>query len=567
MLDCAPIGMHAATRNILRNETLAAWVPVAVFVVCYLPFLGKPFHIDDPMYIWAARQIQAHPLDFYGFSVNWHGTTTPMVEAMQNPPLVSYYIAAAAAVVGWSEVGLHLAMLLPAIGVVLGTYHLARRLSAAPLEAALAGAFTPAFFVSSTTVMCDVLTLCAWVWAVLLWMRGLESRRPSLFAASAALVAVAALTKYVGIALIPLLLAYTALKERRRAAATLWLCIPLAALLGYEWFTRRIYGRGLILDAASYANDVRRGGGWAGAVRLATGLAFTGGSYLTALFYAPRLWSRRGWAVGLAITAAVATVLLAARTIGTFPLVDDDGLRWPIVAQYALLVALGTSVVALAVTDLAAARDADSALLLLWVLGTMVFAIRVNWSINVRSLLPMMPAIAVLLVRRVARQGRVPLDARPARRAWPVIAGAVASIAIGYADLRMAATARDGARWAASVLSRENRAVWFQGHWGFQYYAEQFGLRAVDLVQTIANPGDAVVIPGSNTNVFELPPAAATQRAETDFYPLAWLTTLGLPVGASFYSDVWGPLPFALGRVQSETYKILVLTSRIGPPK
>ena len=45
-----------------------------------LPFLNKPFHIDDPVYIWVADQIRRHPLDFYGFSTNWHGVTKPMYE-------------------------------------------------------------------------------------------------------------------------------------------------------------------------------------------------------------------------------------------------------------------------------------------------------------------------------------------------------------------------------------------------------------------------------------------------------------------------------------------------------
>src|SRR5258708_3519590 len=35
------------------------------------PFLAKPFNIDDPLFIWLAHQIQVHPGDPYGFSVNW----------------------------------------------------------------------------------------------------------------------------------------------------------------------------------------------------------------------------------------------------------------------------------------------------------------------------------------------------------------------------------------------------------------------------------------------------------------------------------------------------------------
>jgi 4-amino-4-deoxy-L-arabinose transferase-like glycosyltransferase len=116
---------------------------VLVFVGCLLPFAAKPFHIDDPMYVWAAQHIAAHPWDFYGFVVNWDGTVTPMATVMKNPPFVSYYLAAVAQFVGWSEVALHAALFLPAVGVVLGTYSLSRQLTGRPGEATLTAALTP----------------------------------------------------------------------------------------------------------------------------------------------------------------------------------------------------------------------------------------------------------------------------------------------------------------------------------------------------------------------------------------------------------------------------------------
>ena len=82
------------------------------------PFAGKAIHIDDPMYLWAAHQIQSEPFDFYGFDVNWYGNEKSMVEANKNPPLVSFYLAFSAALLGWSELALHLAMLLPAMAAI-----------------------------------------------------------------------------------------------------------------------------------------------------------------------------------------------------------------------------------------------------------------------------------------------------------------------------------------------------------------------------------------------------------------------------------------------------------------
>ncbi len=46
-----------------------------VVLAVLAPFLAKPFNIDDPLFLWTARQIQAHPADPYGFhgQLVWNG--------------------------------------------------------------------------------------------------------------------------------------------------------------------------------------------------------------------------------------------------------------------------------------------------------------------------------------------------------------------------------------------------------------------------------------------------------------------------------------------------------------
>jgi 4-amino-4-deoxy-L-arabinose transferase-like glycosyltransferase len=100
-----------------------------------VPFAGKAFFIDDTLFLRAAQQIQYHPLDFYGFSLNWFGYTTPMTVAFDNPPLTSYYIAFAAWLLGWNEWALHLAFLLPALAAVGGIFTLAKSYCERPFTA------------------------------------------------------------------------------------------------------------------------------------------------------------------------------------------------------------------------------------------------------------------------------------------------------------------------------------------------------------------------------------------------------------------------------------------------
>src|SRR5207253_10583948 len=127
-----------------------------------------------------------------------------------------------------------------------------QRLSGSPLLAALLMLFTPVFLVSATTVMCDVWLLALWVWSVDCWLRGLERHSYRLLLLASLLAAAAALTKYFGLSLIPLLAVYTLVRERRLTSRLLFLLIPVATILIYEAMTKAKYGQGLFSNAMVY---------------------------------------------------------------------------------------------------------------------------------------------------------------------------------------------------------------------------------------------------------------------------------------------------------------------------
>src|SRR5438045_8572147 len=109
-----------------KPQALLALITAAALA----PFLNKAFYVDDPLFIWMAQQIIRHPLNPYGFDVNWSSFTQPMSAVMQNPPLCSYYIAAIGSIFGWSEMSLHAAFLFWATMSILGTLAPARRFHA-----------------------------------------------------------------------------------------------------------------------------------------------------------------------------------------------------------------------------------------------------------------------------------------------------------------------------------------------------------------------------------------------------------------------------------------------------
>jgi tetratricopeptide (TPR) repeat protein len=133
---------------------------------------------------------------------------------------------------------------------------------------------------------------------------------------------------------------------------------------------------------------------------------------------------------------------------------------------------------------------------------------------------------------------------------------AFGAFAVAAADGRLANTAREAAGWLAAKYGTPPGRLWFQGHWGFQYYLQEKGARPLDFLASSPTPGDFIVIPSSEAGGYELPPAATTLEEVLALSSNAWLTTMDRTIGAGFHSDFWGPLPFALGVIEPDRYYV-----------
>jgi 4-amino-4-deoxy-L-arabinose transferase-like glycosyltransferase len=531
-------------------------------LICLLPFSDKAFHMDDPLFIRAAQQIIKHPFDPYGFPIVWYAHQLPMSRVNQNPPLASYYAALLGLVAGWSERALHLGFILPALVVILGTYRLARRFTKKPFLAAAATLLAPGFFVSATGVMCDTMMLALWILAVIFWMEGLdEPVKPIALAVSSLLIAACALTKYFGVSLIPLLLAYSVIQKRRIGSWVGFLLIPVFLLGAYELGTHALYGRGLLSDGLFYTAGTRKSD-WEGISlfgHVLVGLAFAGGCTLPALTFVPFLWSRKQILAG-----GVLGMLLGFSLFNGWVNLDTTRTRsdwivfhWALVnSELLVCIAGGVAVWALAVADFWKRRSAASVLLLLWVVGTFCYAILVNWVVNARSLLALIPAAAILIARRF---DEIQISSARWRRlafVAPLVVSGAVSLGVASGDMKLANSSRKMANYIHQKTLSESGAVEFQGHWGFQYYMESFGARPLEQGEYGSHPGDLIVFPVNNTNVFELSEKTIVQSV-TDLEVHSWVATMSPQLGAGFYSSIWGPLPFAIGRVPNERYYIL----------
>jgi hypothetical protein len=527
------------------------FILAAITVAVLAPFLDKAFHIDDPLFLWMAQQISKHPLSPYGFDVNWTSSPEPMWIVMQNPPFCSYLIATVAAILGWSEVALHLAFLLPAIAAVLGTYSIARRFCPDATTAALLTIFTPVFLVSGTTLMCDILLLACWVWSIELWLAGLQREKTRLLVLSAILATTAVLTKYFGIALVPLLATYTIARDRRLSPRIAFLLLPVAATVGYEVWTKAQYGHGLFAEAAAFTRASALAHPNSLVAKLCTGLSFTGGCLFSALFFFPDK-SRKLLTAGLG--AMVALLAYYYFFFPPFPKLVSENNRTAVLIEAAIFATIGLAVIVLALGDLTKSRNPDSILLTLWLIGTFYFATFCNWSITSRTILPMVPVAAILLVRRLT-PAEMPFSNRISGR-WRVFAAAIVSLAVATADCRQANSARDAAYSFQRRFRTERSTIWFQGHWGFQYYMQRWGAKPWNAARSEIVSGDIMVIPLNSTAVVAIPPEKLFEREEVRFDTIPFFTTFGHGTGASFYSSVRGPVPWAIDHVPPERYYV-----------
>jgi hypothetical protein len=403
--------------------------------------------------------------------------------------------------------------------------------------------------------MCDVMMLALWMWAIVLWVEGLDEReRPLYLAASGVLIAACTLTKYFGLCLIPLLIAYSLFRRKRAGAWLAYFLIPIFILAAYEYWTRALYGHGLIWGAFHYKTAVTQLTTRSG--RTLVGLIFAGGCTLPALTFAPLLWSRRHIIYGELLAAFLAACFYFG-WIPMGPIYDSE--RWlhqhklVITVQALLYLAGAICILALSIADLRRNRDATSLLLFLWIAGTVVFAAGMNWTINARSLLPLVPAVGIVIARRLDELRLPATRAQSLAVAACLIVSAAVSLWVATADMALARTARAAAQFVQQKTHGDVSSTWFQGHWGFQYYMQQFGAKPLDQFANGVKFGDLVVIPVYNTSLSKFPLKTAAPE-QMDFAANTGVVTMNPDAGAGFYFSGWGPLPFAFGPMPVQRY-------------
>jgi hypothetical protein len=532
----------------VRSSTWLALVLLAALHT--LGNVAKPLHIDDAAYYYYARQADQHPLDPYGFQIFWWHNPEPANEVLA-PALLPYWWSLALRIDGERTWVWKLALVPFSLFFIGSLYALFRRF-ARGLEMPLVWltVLSPTFW-PSLNLMLDIPCMALSLFALVLFMRACDRNSFALAALAGLVAGLAMETKYTAF-LTPLaMLLYTVLLGRIR----LW---PVAALVAiqvfvsWETIVALLYGESHFL----YHYRVRSQTDWLTKLSLLLPLLGILGSITPAMLLLALKGLRVPWpflaVVGLVAILGFGLVANIKDTDATrlyppllFADIHSDRPYLPF--QEAWFGVWGIALALLILTGIAL-------LLRLWPYRPRRFqqsiaeAIPVRWitnsrltrvtlflalwlSLEIAGYVALTPFAAVRRVMGVVVvctliAGCVAARTCQHRRTqigvW-CIAAYSAALGLGFAilDWREAQAEQEGVERAATWLNEhgDGGRVWYVGHWGFQFYAEQAGMKPISPTESELKEGDYLVYPYWITmQSFDLngTPCALVEKLEID---------------------------------------------------
>jgi len=513
----------------VESRPFLGWLEVLLLATMFTAADAcKPLHIDDTAYYYYARQMAEHPADPYDFRILWYETWEPANDVLA-PPVLPYWWALAVRLFGQQPV-LWKLWLFPFALLFVATCKMLFARFAPGLQRPLLWmtVFSPVFL-SAFNLMLDIPSLALGLAGVVLFMKAIERGSVSWALAAGLIGGLAMQTKYTAL-LLPGVFAAYALTVRRPVISRLilWLVCcagSLAVFAGWEAFlTWRHPEMG-----SHFLNSVRQNQNpmlpllWQNAQALLPLI----GSVLAPiglLAAAALRWPLRfvGIMAGLIVLvgALIASLDIRFTNDGLArggSQVEPDG-SYPF--EPVLLGALGlaTAAAILLVSWRLVRGTSDNEqrrldwFLVLWLLVELAGYMILNPFPAVRRLMGV-TVVATLLAGRLASR------ASPGKRhvlVWAIAAfNMVLGLAYAAVDYHEAWGRKTATEAAAAFIKRRDteHAVWFTGHWGLQFYAEQAGMSPVALGETRLSAGDWVVVPDIGVTAQDFRPDGARMTA------------------------------------------------------
>jgi hypothetical protein len=415
------------------------------------------------------------------------------------------------ALFGESVRGLHLLAILMAVLAAACGVLLARRFTRHPVVA-MALVFVSPAVLPIANLMVDVPALALGLASAVVFVGAVDRRSWPQAALGGLLTALAVLTKYNAVVLVPLFALYALLRGRARYLTSM--AIPVAVLGLWSLHNAIVWGEVHLLITSAYkpyektAADLWQAFytaavvpgssffflGVLGLARLRLrGLAVWG--WLAAVLLigpthmywwrSPTLIATEYWA--FAANTVLLLVFASAATRGL-----PEGPRRPLTRGLLLdLVRRGPA-------SPAESDRRDSLFLWLWIAGVMLFQMLFAFHQAPRYHILALSPLALLLIRTL--DAAVP-SFRPLHHAaaWGSVAvGLVMALFVAAADDAHARANRELPARVSQKYGAEGGKIYCVGHWGFQFYCEELGFTAFDAIGGEVAENDLVIVPENN---------------------------------------------------------------------
>ena len=195
-----------------------------------------------------------------------------------------------------------------------------------------------------------------------------------------------------------------------------------------------------------------------------------------------------------------------------------------------------------------------------------MFSAFLNWTVTARTMLPLVPAAAILVSRFLDRPDHSGKSST-VQRALVIIPTAIVALVVTTADYLQANAVRRSVETIVENHRDEKDRLLFTGHWGFQYYMMRHGIESMEISRTAFKPGDLLAVPVIAARA-NLPPEDIAPRSYEVLAPkLKWAATMSHHVGAGFYASNFGPLPYVFGKVAPESVGVYEFKYHISPQR
>jgi len=545
-----------------------------IVIVCAIPFLSQPFHMDDGFYMDMARNAQIKPWFPNDTPYVFQGIGWPDLGSHSHPLLQTYFLATILHFFGegpGKEWIYHFIALLYPLIAVLSFYFICARFLDRPLWPSALLACSPLFLVMQHTLMTDIPMLAFWLAAICCFLYATDRGKAGFYAASVFFQTAAMFTSYQAFALIPLLGFYQVRKKGNRKG---WAALVVPPILIVVWFLLNCihYKRLLWGVTLGYVHSRQPFSLQALGVKLFSIFEYQGWLIVFPFFVFCVLARRLRWRALMLVL--LGSAILAQIKVPEYRLADKCIFIIGFASGLFITYELGR-VAWVAIVKRRSAlgfENAEEQFLGLWYFGFLFFCLFFLTEGSARYILPLAPPFLLCYFRSLEiseiSEYRLPvgfLNSAMAASGSLVISFALGLI-LSYADLEFARIyPRAAGDLSRTVDAMESYSV---GEWGFRYYLGRIGAKPLPVDESLVSGGSFIAIPKlavphdipSGLRSMMMPIQSLAYKPRLPLRTLDWQTPAG------FYSTGWGLLPFSYSQKtleQIEVFQVNLMVDRL----